>query len=547
MLQTPLNEGPVPYKLEDAQLSSLQFDKFTVVSHPRYPGHRSSNNFCCVPGLHLTNRSVYTGYLDVDQGAKHMFFYFFESRRNPDKDDAMMWINGGPGCSSSMGLLMELGTNILARSSLISDCYSVRSMQHRYGWIFFQWDGLESLLLKLRTYFSSTSRKSLQVLWLQLPPSDVTYRSVGVGFSYADYGETVETTEAAAKNVHAFITIFFETFKQFSGRVLHLSGESYGYDQNQIAKADGRPTLNLQSVLIGNGITDISTLYAGRYEIECGTAALDIPFQSISTCVRMKTALPRCQSAMLKGCIEQFDLINCRAAVNFCDNELSTGMWASGNVLLNCFGLYSSTSFRRCASETTCATLKIPLSKYLDLPETRELLGVETPYNFSACSSTVGQNFNVHMDKWVAPTQYYVAGLLDRGIRVLIYAGTYDWQCNWVANKLWVDGLDWSGKKEYNEAQWEDWFVGDSKTGEIKQTPLLTFATIRGAGHMISADPLLKGVTQLRKGEIRLTAGTLEGSVYARSGNILFLTTWSSSQTRHAPQIQVKIDQVKLS
>ncbi len=60
---------------------------------------------------------------------------------------------------------------------------------------------------------------------------------------------------------------------------------------------------------------------------------------------------------------------------------------------------------------------------------------------------------------------------------------------NWVANKLWVDELDWSGKKEYNEAQWEDWFVGDSKAGEIKQTPLLTFATIRGAGHMISAGP----------------------------------------------------------
>lgn len=32
-------------------------------------------------------------------------------------------------------------------------------------------------------------------------------------------------------------------------------------------------------------------LYAGRYEIECGTAALDVPFQSISTCVRMKTAV----------------------------------------------------------------------------------------------------------------------------------------------------------------------------------------------------------------------------------------------------------------
>jgi len=60
--------------------------------------------------------------------------------------------------------------------------------------------------------------------------------SVGVGFSYADFGERVKTTEDAAKNVHAFISIFFETFTQFAGRPLHLSGESYGvslkYDSN---------------------------------------------------------------------------------------------------------------------------------------------------------------------------------------------------------------------------------------------------------------------------------------------------------------------------
>jgi Serine carboxypeptidase len=51
--------------------------------------------------------------------------------------------------------------------------------------------------------------------------------SIGVGYSYADFGETVETTEDAARNVQAFITIFFENFSQFSGRRLHLSGESY--------------------------------------------------------------------------------------------------------------------------------------------------------------------------------------------------------------------------------------------------------------------------------------------------------------------------------
>jgi len=37
--------------------------------------------------------SSYTGYIDV--GAKHLFFYFFESRNDPDKDDVVFWTNGG--------------------------------------------------------------------------------------------------------------------------------------------------------------------------------------------------------------------------------------------------------------------------------------------------------------------------------------------------------------------------------------------------------------------------------------------------------------------
>ena len=71
------------------------------------------------------------------------------------------------------------------------------------------------------------------------------------------------------------------------------------------------------------------------------------------------------------------------------------------------------------------------IKAYLDRPEVRSILGVETPYNFTACSGIVGNNFDAHMDKWVAHTQDYVANLLDRGVRILIYAGTYDWQCNY--------------------------------------------------------------------------------------------------------------------
>ncbi|CDO74121.1 hypothetical protein BN946_scf185043.g171 [Trametes cinnabarina] len=366
-------------------------DKFTSLAHPRFPGHRvrvKKSDFC-------------------DPTVK------FE----------------GPGCSSSMGLLMELGPCNIDMGNTSSN----GTLWNPYSW-----------------------NAEANIFFLDQP--------VGVGFSYADFGETVETTEDAAKNVHAFLTIFFETFSEFKGRPLHLAGESYAgrylptfasyvFDQNHIAQEKGRQILNLTSVLIGNGITDISTLYAGRYEVECGTASLDVPFQKIGTCVRMKIALPRCQKAMQNSCVNRFDAIDCQAAVNFCDSELSTAYHESD---------------------------------YLNSPSIRNLLGVETPTNFTACSSSVGRAFASHLDKYAVPAQYYVAGLLERGVRVLIYAGTYDWQCNWVANKLWVDKLEWTGAPAYARAEWRGWEVDGSKAGETKSAGLLTFATVRGAGHMMS-------------------------------------------------------------
>lgn len=50
---------------------------------------------------------------------------------------------------------------------------------------------------------------------------------VGTGFSYADHGDYVSTAEEAAKDVAAFVAIFFEHFSQFKGRSFHLAGESY--------------------------------------------------------------------------------------------------------------------------------------------------------------------------------------------------------------------------------------------------------------------------------------------------------------------------------
>ncbi|KAI8865468.1 alpha/beta-hydrolase, partial [Ramicandelaber brevisporus] len=50
----------------------------------------------------------YSGYIDTADD-KHLFFHFFESRGAPSTDPLVVWQNGGPGCSSMLGLYMELG------------------------------------------------------------------------------------------------------------------------------------------------------------------------------------------------------------------------------------------------------------------------------------------------------------------------------------------------------------------------------------------------------------------------------------------------------
>lgn len=55
-------------------------------------------------------------YISIDgntESGKNLFYYFVSSERSPEKDPVVLWLNGGPGCSSFDGFVYEHGRLII--------------------------------------------------------------------------------------------------------------------------------------------------------------------------------------------------------------------------------------------------------------------------------------------------------------------------------------------------------------------------------------------------------------------------------------------------
>ncbi|KIR37376.1 cathepsin A (carboxypeptidase C) [Cryptococcus deuterogattii MMRL2647] len=444
----------------DMQLGTIG-DEYVVLTHKKYPNHKvriKSTTGWCDPDV-----KSYSGFLDVGYG-KNLFFYFFESRSDPSEDPVVMWINGeshillafqladqatgGPGCSSSLGMLMELGP-----CSVKDDPKGVNDTERNpYAW-----------------------NEKANVFFLDEP--------IGVGFSHADNGQTVGTTEEAAIDVQAFVSIFFETFKEFEGRAFHMAGESYGgrylpvfasavVDGNKQLIKEGKSPINLNSVMIGNGVTDYFT-----------TTESYFPF-GIGNCVAMAEAVPKCHKLAKKGCLETHDYTACSMAINYCEQVLGETFLSAG---VNPYDVTMPCTIEE-LSDSLCYPVTKKIGTYLDLPDVRHILGVDNlRSNWSSCDGSVFTRFTQSLDN-TGKTWLYVAGLLERGVRILNYVGMLDFICNHVANELWMERLEWSGKEGYNAADFNDWVVDGHRAGEFKTYGNLTMLKIRGAGHMVPYD-----------------------------------------------------------
>ena len=132
------------------------------------------------------------------------------------------------------------------------------------------------------------------------------------------------------------------------------------------------------------------------------------------------------------------------------------------------------------------------IETWMNLPEVKKALGVNPSLDFESCNMQVNQAFAFQGDG-ARNRAKLLPELVESGIRVLIYAGTLDWICNWVSNSIWPEELEWVGKQRYNEARWRSWTVNGKEAGRTKSAGPLTFASIYGAGHLISIHFVVTG------------------------------------------------------
>ncbi|KAJ6786716.1 hypothetical protein PWT90_08974 [Aphanocladium album] len=392
--------------------------------------------------LGLDTVKQYSGYLDDNEKNKHLFYWFFESRNDPANDPVILWLSGGPGCSSMTGLLFELGpAKINSNIQVVSNPNS--------------WNNRANLL------------------FLDQP--------VNTGYSY---GEGVDTTLAASKDIYALLKLFFQQFPQYAKQDFHIAGESYAghYIPDDAAEilSHSDSGINLKSILIGNGLTDVYNQYPQYPEMACGNGGYAAVLDQ-STCRRMRNAVPGCQRA-IQQCYNTQDDDDCSNASNSC-GSVSGPYYNTG---LNPYDVR-----KQCESGTggLCYRGMNYVEQYLNRKDVLQALNVEVD-SFENCNGNINYAFHATGDD-MKPVHLNVPKVLAKSVPVLIYAGDADFICNWLGNRAWTNALQWPGQSSFKSAQTQNLTYktdGGDAYGTIQSAKGLAFARIFGAGHLVPMD-----------------------------------------------------------
>ncbi|CAO3625987.1 unnamed protein product [Cunninghamella echinulata] len=376
---------------------------------------------------------------------------FYPSQNDSSYNPTILWLAGGPGCSSIMPSLAWIGP---CRVNLEGNNTTPSS----YHW-----------------------NKHANLLFLDQP--------IGTGFSFGL--SKVSQSSEAVKQVYAFLQAFFKTLPQYTPSTSFIiAGESYAghylpalsseiIQQNKNLDRNKDIYLPYTTMIIGNGWTDPKKQLEYNHIYACDHDNQFKPLFDQDTCQKMKKQSTKCQSLMNK-CYQYKNKWTCIPAGLYCQY---TQLAPFDKTNLNPMDIRKS-----CVDEEYCYDMERSLEIYANNEEIQSKLGVDDQAKpYMNCKSSIERRFLFSFDP-VIDYSHLVSEALYNDIHVLLIAGDMDWLSQWYGIKAWAMELEWDGKRGFNSVADEIWLTAGKPTGEVRRFNKFTFFRVFDAGHMAAFD-----------------------------------------------------------
>ncbi|EEC09867.1 serine carboxypeptidase, putative [Ixodes scapularis] len=388
----------------------------------------------------------YAGFLTVKkETGSNLFFWFFPAKENPESAPVILWLQGGPGSSSMIGLFTEHGPFVV--------------------------DDDGNLKLREVTW---TSRFSM--LYVDNP--------VETGFSFVEkaHGCARNQTDVGRDMLEA-LQQFFTLFHELANNEFYVMGESYaGKYVPAVAYAihtavKPRVRINLKGIAIGNGLVDLeSMLDYGDYLYQIGLVDRNQAAIFRQRCEEVKHLI---QNKSYSDAVRKFNSIIMCASFDQCYFSKFTGYDSKFNYL---HAKYPS------GLDNFVAFLKKPVVQ--DAIHVGKL-------HFLKRSPRVAQNLLDDIAKSVKP---WLATLMEE-YKVLIYSGQLDILVPYPLTVNMISTISWSGAGALSNATRKIWRSPNEQDiyGYVRQFRNFTEVLVLGAGHMVPYDQPKAGLDMITR------------------------------------------------
>ncbi len=193
---------------------------------------------------------------------------------DPKEAPLTVWINGGPGSSSMIGLFQENGPcGVDINGNVYDNPYSWSNASNM---LFIDQPAQTgfSYSIPVPGYVDPTSQNIVTLPNANCPDYAVAFGTCGT-YSYPNETLTADSTPHAAPNFWKTLQGFMGAFPDYSRDSFHFSSESYGghygpvfneyIEQQNEKNIPGAKKIKLETVLIGNGWYDPLIQYQGDY------------------------------------------------------------------------------------------------------------------------------------------------------------------------------------------------------------------------------------------------------------------------------------------